>query len=171
VDSPKDDSGNTSGGFASMTSNRQAPLSNSTNSSDPNSNNNQDGGKSESKQSRHRQYVTHFQLPQDDNYAHEANQRHILLYGVGRSREEAKHAVKKVSKDLGKLFTKKFCYDIADGSRVKKHSKNEINFESLQTKYLALPYYDQHALTSSIAQTAVEMLTTFASGNNNKTNK
>jgi len=117
-----------------------------------------------SKQSRHRQYVTHFQLPQDDNYQHEANQRHILLYGVGRARDEARHSVKKVSKELGKLFSKKFCYDIADGSRVKRHSKNEFNFEQLQIKFAALPFYDQHAITSTIAQSAVEMLASFATG-------
>jgi mediator of RNA polymerase II transcription subunit 12 len=169
ADSPKDDSATSaSGAFGSVTPNphQQAPLSNSTNSSDPSNQGILKGqsASGELKESRHRQYVTHFQLPQDDSFSHEVNQRHILLYGVGRAREDSKHAVKKVSKDLSKLCSKKFCLDVADGSRVKKHSKNEINFESLTSKYTALPYYDQHAVTSSIAQNVVEMFSTFAAG-------
>lgn len=110
MDSPKEDNVNSgSGGFGSITPNphQQAPLSNSTNSSDPNSNPGKGAASSSeiSKQSRHRQYVTNFQLPQEDNYQHEANQRHILLYGVGRARDEARHVVKKVSKDLGELIS------------------------------------------------------------------
>lgn len=171
VDSPKDDSGTSAtGAFGSITPNAhggggsggggggQAPLSNSTNSSD------QVNSKVGQSEGRHRQYVTNFQLPQDDNYAHEANQRHILLYGVGRAREESKHAVKKVSRELNKLFSKKFCHDVNDGSRVKKHSKNEVNLEGLTGKYCALPYYDQHAVTCSFGGTVVEMFTTFVSG-------
>ncbi|ODN03528.1 Mediator of RNA polymerase II transcription subunit 12-like protein, partial [Orchesella cincta] len=119
------------------------------------------------KQSRHRLFVTHFPLPQDDNFQHEINQRHILLYGCGRARDEARHMVKKVSKELGKLFSKKFCYDVSDGSRVKKQSKNEINFEQLQTRFAALPYFDQHAVTSTAGQTALEMLAAFATGRGN----
>lgn len=117
-----------------------------------------------SKQSRHRLYVTHLPLPQDENYQHEINQRHILLYGCGRARDEARHMVKKVSKELGKMFSKKFCFDVSDGSRVKKQSKNEINFEQLQTRFAALPYFDQHAVTSSAGQSALEMLASFGAG-------
>lgn len=179
VDSPKDDSGTSghgqghgSGAFGSMTphghgtNQAQDPLSNSTNSSGEQGSNKVVLSPAELKTCRHRGYVTHFQLPQDEAYAHEANQRHILLYGVGRVREEAKHAVKKVSKELNKLFSKKFCHDVSDGSRVKKHSKVEVNLEGLTTKYGCLPYYDQHGITAAFGQTGVEMFTTFVSGRN-----
>jgi len=121
-------------------------------------------GETLTKQARHRLFVTHFPLPQDESYQHEANQRQILLYGVGRSRDEAKHVVKKVSKDLNKLFSKKFCFDVADGSRVKKQSKNELNLESLQARFSSLPYFDQHAVTSQMASSAIEMISSFAAG-------
>lgn len=70
----------------------------------------------------------------------------------------------RIFSDLGKLYSKKFCYDIADGSRVKKQSKNEMSLDSLQTKFASLPYFDQHAVTSTVAQTGMEMLSTFAAG-------
>lgn len=41
--------------------------------------------------SRHLMYTTHFPLSQDDPFAqHDCNQRHILLYGVGKVRDEAR---------------------------------------------------------------------------------
>lgn len=49
--------------------------------------------------SRHLLYTTHFPLIQDDSGSqHDCNQRHILLYGVGRVRDEARHTVKKMAK-------------------------------------------------------------------------
>ncbi|CAG7719777.1 unnamed protein product [Allacma fusca] len=176
VDSPKEDNPNAaaSGGFGSISTPSHPTSNSNSNSIDQSATVNSsttprtcNGTNDASKQSRHRLYVMHFPLPQDESFQHEANQRHILLYGVGRARDEARHVVKKVSKELGKLFGKKFCYDIADGSRVKKHSKNEINMESLQTRFQALPYFDQHAVTSFTAQTVVEMLSTFATGRSN----
>ncbi len=182
VDSPKEDHGS-GGGFGSMQSGHQHPNSNSNSQSDSNNGNSRSGGggggsassnssttpaAEMSKQSRHRLYVMHFPLPQDEAYQHEANQRHILLYGVGRARDEARHVVKKVSKDLTKLFSKKFCYDIAEGkASVKKHSKNEISLENLQSRFQALPYFDQHAVTSVTGTSVLEMLSAFAGGRSN----
>ena len=172
VDSPKEDNPNAGGGSFGSISTPSHPASNSnSNSVDQNSATTTGGGSratngipgEASKQSRHRLYVTHFPLP-DESYQHEGNQRHILLYGVGRARDESRHVVKKISKDLGKLFSKKFCFDIADGSRVKKHSKNEINIDSLQSRFQSLPFFDQHSVTTQTAHMVVEMLSSFASG-------
>lgn len=180
VDSPKDESVVGVPGFGSVTPNAQqtgagTPLI--TDSSLKSGTPGTVGGSSStsgssstqnvevSKQSRHRLYVTHFPLPQDENYQHEINQRHILLYGCGRARDEARHMVKKVSKELAKMFSKKFCFDVSDGSRVKKQSRNEINFEQLQTRFATLPYFDQHAVTSAAGQAGLEMLASFAAGN------
>ena len=164
-----------------MQSGHQHPNSNSNSQSESNNGNSRSGsgggpGSSNSssppvaemsRQSRHRLYVMHFPLPQDEAYQHEANQRHILLYGVGRARDEARHVVKKVSKDLTKLFSKKFCYDVADGkSSAKKHSKNEISLENLQSRFQALPFFDQHAVTSVTGSSVLEMLSSFAAGKN-----
>lgn len=50
------------------------------------------------KVSRHYVYTKHFPLCQDDASQHDCNQRYILLFGVGKERDEKKHAVKKMSK-------------------------------------------------------------------------
>jgi mediator of RNA polymerase II transcription subunit 12 len=47
---------------------------------------------------RHFLYTKHFPLCQDELSQHDCNQRYILLFGVGKERDEKKHAVKKMSK-------------------------------------------------------------------------
>lgn len=120
------------------------------------------------KPSRHLLYTTHFPLCQDDPFAqHDCNQRHILLYGVGKIRDEARHTVKKMSKEICKLFSKKFSVDVAEGGKVKKHSRNEFNFEATTQKCQSLSYFDQHVVTWQCSVTVIEMLNSFATGNSN----
>lgn len=116
--------------------------------------------------SRHFLYAQHFPLPQDDTVSqHDCNQRYILLFGVGKERDEKKHAVKKVSKGICKLFSKKFSIDVAEGGKVKKHSKSEFNFEATSNECKAMLHYDQHFVTWQCAVTVQEMLNAFAQGN------
>ncbi|XP_073983833.1 mediator complex subunit kohtalo isoform X3 [Rhodnius prolixus] len=119
------------------------------------------------KPSRHLLYSTHFPLPQDESCSHECNQRHVLLYGVGRVRDEARHLVKRTSKDICKLFSKKFSIDVAEGGKVKKHSRNEFNFESTTARVQNLSFFDQHVVTWQCSMTVLEMISSFASGNSN----
>lgn len=117
------------------------------------------------KPSRHLLYTTHFPLSQDDPFSqHDCNQRHILLYGVGKVRDEARHTVKKMSKEICKLFSKKFSIDVAEGGKVKKHSRNEFNFEATTQKCQSLSYFDQHVVTWQCSVTVIEMLNSFATG-------
>lgn len=39
----------------------------------------------------------------------------MLLYGFGKMRDDARHTIKRISKDICKLFSKKFSIDIAEG--------------------------------------------------------
>ncbi|KAK9870736.1 hypothetical protein WA026_008304 [Henosepilachna vigintioctopunctata] len=118
------------------------------------------------KPSRHHLYTTHFPLSQDDPFSqHDCNQRHVLLYGVGKVRDEARHTVKKMSKEICKLFSKKFSIDVAEGGKVKKHSRNEFNFEATTQKCQNLSYFDQHVVTWQCSVTVIEMLNSFATGN------
>lgn len=120
------------------------------------------------KPSRHLLYTTHFPLSQDDPFSqHDCNQRHVLLYGVGKVRDEARHTVKKMSKEICKLFSKKFSIDVAEGGKVKKHSRNEFNFEATTQKCQSLSYFDQHVVTYQCSVTVVEILNSFATGNSN----
>lgn len=117
--------------------------------------------------SRHLLYTTHFPLPQDESSSHDCNQRHVLLYGVGKVRDEARHTVKKMRQDICKLFNKKFSIDVADGGKRKKYSRNEFNFELVTNKFQSLSYFDQHVVTWQCSLIVLEMLTSFASGTSN----
>lgn len=64
---------------------------------------------------RHLYYTIHFPLPQDENTNNDSNQRHVLLYGCGKQRDEARHQIKKVLKEVLKLFNRKFSMDISEG--------------------------------------------------------
>ena len=122
-----------------------------------------------SKCSRHWQYLYHFPLPQDDTSAHDSNQRHVLLYGVGvgKGRDDMTKQVKKLTKDVVKLFSKKFSIDVSDGGKVKMHSKSDFIFESVAQKFQNLPYFYQHCVSHTCGQTALDMLTAFTNCNAN----
>lgn len=69
--------------------------------------------------------------------------------------------------EICKLFSKKFSIDVAEGGKVKKHSKSEFNFESTTNKCQSMSYFDQHVVTWQCAVTVQEMLNSFAMGNSN----
>lgn len=46
-------------------------------------------------------------VSKDESSNHECNQRMILLYGVGKEREEARHQLKKITKDILKILNRK----------------------------------------------------------------
>lgn len=69
--------------------------------------------------------------------------------------------------EICKLFSKKFSIDVAEGGKVKKHSRNEFNFESTTNKCQSMSYFDQHVVTWQCAVTVQEMLNSFAMGNSN----
>jgi mediator of RNA polymerase II transcription subunit 12 len=116
---------------------------------------------------RHYLYTKHFPLSQEDGNQHDCNQRYILLFGVGKERDDKKHAVKRMYKEICKLFSKKFSIDVAEGGKVKKHSRNEFNFESTLTKCQSMSYFDQHVVTWQCMICVQEMLNSFAMGNSN----
>lgn len=110
---------------------------------------------------------------------HDCNQRHILLYGVGKAREESRHAVKKVSKEMCRLFHKKLAIDVqtegtnlaggvgafVGSSKSRKHSSRlEFNFELSMQRFLALSYFDRHAVAAQAASTCMEMISSFTVG-------
>lgn len=132
----------------------------------PSMNNEKNALNSSSANCRHYLYTLHFPLSQDDASQHDCNQRYILLYGVGKERDERKHSVKKMSKEICKLFSKKFSIDVAEGGK-KKQSRSEFNFESTLTKCQSMCYFDQHFVTWQCAVTVQEMLNSFAMGNSN----
>uniref|UniRef100_A0A4W3I3F4 Mediator complex subunit 12L n=1 Tax=Callorhinchus milii TaxID=7868 RepID=A0A4W3I3F4_CALMI len=136
-------------------------------------------------QPRHLQYATHFPIPQDESSSHECNQRMILLYGVGKQRDEARHQLKKITKDILKILNKKstsetseccaiviiilLCFILSvagDEGQKSKRSRQETlpTLETIFAKLHQLSYFDQHQVTSQISSNVLEQITSFASG-------
>ncbi|XP_049485620.1 mediator of RNA polymerase II transcription subunit 12-like protein isoform X14 [Panthera uncia] len=117
---------------------------------------------------RHLQYATHFPIPLDESSSHECNQRTILLYGVGKERDEAKHQLKKITKDILKILNKKSTTETGVGDEGQKTRKNKQEafptLETVFTKLQLLSYFDQHQVTSQISNNVLEQITSFASG-------
>nr|XP_020742223.1 mediator of RNA polymerase II transcription subunit 12-like protein isoform X6 [Odocoileus virginianus texanus] len=117
---------------------------------------------------RHLQYATHFPIPLDESSSHECNQRTILLYGVGKERDEARHQLKKITKDILKILNKKSNTEAGVGDEGQKARKNKQEafptLETVFTKLQLLSYFDQHQVTSQISNNVLEQITSFASG-------
>uniref|UniRef100_A0A8C8SFF5 Mediator complex subunit 12L n=1 Tax=Pelusios castaneus TaxID=367368 RepID=A0A8C8SFF5_9SAUR len=117
---------------------------------------------------RHLQYATHFPIPLDESSSHECNQRMILLYGVGKERDEARQQLKKITKDILKILNKKSTTETGVGDEGQKARKNKQEAfptpETVFTKLQQLSYFDQHQVTSQISNNVLEQITSFASG-------
>ena len=44
---------------------------------------------------------------QEESCSHECNQRLVVLIGVGKPRDDARHAIKKITKDILKVLNRK----------------------------------------------------------------
>nr|XP_033813858.1 mediator of RNA polymerase II transcription subunit 12-like protein isoform X2 [Geotrypetes seraphini] len=117
---------------------------------------------------RHLQYAAHFPVPLGEASSHEYNQRMILLYGVGKERDEARHQLRKITKDILKILNKKSTTEPGvgdEGQRVRKNKQETFpTLETVFTKLQQLSYFDQHQVTSQIAGNVLEQITSFASG-------
>ena len=113
--------------------------------------------------SRHWQYTYHFPIPcnAEDTNNHDVNQRQVILYGSGRGKYETTKQVRKLTKEILKVFSKRFFYDVAEGGKIKKHHKSEFIFSEVVTKFQELSYFDQHSVTSQCGHTVTEMVASF----------
>ncbi|KAI5132188.1 Mediator Of Rna polymerase Ii Transcription Subunit 12-Like Protein [Manis pentadactyla] len=104
----------------------------------------------------------------DESSSHECNQRTILLYGVGKERDEARHQLKKITKDILKILNKKSTTEMGVGDEGQKARKSKQEafptLETVFTKLQLLSYFDQHQVTSQISNNVLEQITSFASG-------
>ena len=121
---------------------------------------------------RHLVFLTHFPIPNDEQSSHETNQRMMVLYGVGRQRDDARHLAKKVTKDVLKLLGKKNCMDLSGSGdpvvKVKKKKDKDCDpvasLENTFGKFRRLSYHDQHAVTQTVAKNLSETISCFAAG-------
>lgn len=135
---------------------------------------------------RHLVYAKNFPIPQDDMSAHECNQRLVLLYGFGRARDEARHSIKKMQKEIYKMVMrgKKDTPSPGGGGVVKleaegggastttKGSKKvKVEFASntetlrVMEKFEGLSHFDQHNVTSMVSRGLLERVEGCSKGN------
>uniref|UniRef100_A0A673N670 Mediator of RNA polymerase II transcription subunit 12-like n=1 Tax=Sinocyclocheilus rhinocerous TaxID=307959 RepID=A0A673N670_9TELE len=118
-------------------------------------------------QPRHIQYATHFPIPQEESASHECNQRLVVLYGVGKQRDEARHAIKKITKDILKVLNRKSTAETGgEEGQKRKRSKPEAfpTAEDIFSKFQHLSHFDQHQVTSQVSRNVLEQITSFALG-------
>uniref|UniRef100_A0A4W6BW58 Mediator complex subunit 12 n=1 Tax=Lates calcarifer TaxID=8187 RepID=A0A4W6BW58_LATCA len=136
-------------------------------------------------QPRHIQYATHFPIPQEESASHECNQRLVVLYGVGKLRDEARHTIKKITKDILKVLNRKTHDDLqltivfpqnenccfvslsgGEEGQKRKRSKPEAfpTAEDIFSKFQHLSHFDQHQVTSQVSRNVLEQITSFALG-------
>uniref|UniRef100_F7A127 Mediator complex subunit 12L n=1 Tax=Ornithorhynchus anatinus TaxID=9258 RepID=F7A127_ORNAN len=87
---------------------------------------------------------------------------------VGKERDEARHQLKKIAKDILKILNKKSTTEsgVGDEGQKARKSKQESfpTLETVFTKLQQLSYFDQHQVTSQISSNVLEQITSFASG-------
>ncbi|XP_056899560.1 mediator of RNA polymerase II transcription subunit 12 isoform X3 [Takifugu flavidus] len=118
-------------------------------------------------QPRHIQYATHFPIPQEESSSHECNQRLVVLYGVGKLRDEARHTIKKITKDILKVLNRKSTAETGgEEGQKRKKSKPEAfpTAEDIFSKFQHLSHFDQHQVTSQVSRNVLEQITSFALG-------
>lgn len=75
--------------------------------------------------------------------------------------------IKKLAKEVVKLFGKKLSIDVTEGGKVKKTSKSDSIFEAVSQKFQNLSYFDQHYLSHLCGQAVLDMLSAFTNCNAN----
>nr|XP_033799825.1 mediator of RNA polymerase II transcription subunit 12 [Geotrypetes seraphini] len=118
-------------------------------------------------QPRHIQCATHFPIPQEESCSHECNQRLVVLFGVGKLRDDARHSVKKITKDILKVLNRKSTAEIGgDEGQKRKRSKPEAfpTAEDIFAKFQHLSHFDQHQVTSQVSRNVLEQINNFALG-------
>uniref|UniRef100_A0A803SZU3 Mediator complex subunit 12 n=1 Tax=Anolis carolinensis TaxID=28377 RepID=A0A803SZU3_ANOCA len=105
-------------------------------------------------QPRHIQYSTHFPIPQEESSSHECNQRLVVLFGVGKQRDEARHAIKKITKDILKVLNRKSTAETGEEGQKRKRNKPEAfpTAEDIFAKFQHLSHFDQHLVTSQVSR-------------------
>lgn len=68
--------------------------------------------------------VTKLVVVQEESASHECNQRLVVLYGVGKQRDEARHAIKKITKDILKVLNRKSTAET--GAAMNHHSNRQM---------------------------------------------
>uniref|UniRef100_A0A8C5UFC8 Mediator complex subunit 12 n=1 Tax=Malurus cyaneus samueli TaxID=2593467 RepID=A0A8C5UFC8_9PASS len=106
-------------------------------------------------------------VPQEESCSHECNQRLVVLFGVGKQRDDARHTIKKITKDILKVLNRKSTAETGgEEGQKRKKSKPEAfpTAEDIFAKFQHLSHFDQHQVTSQVSRNVLEQITSFALG-------
>uniref|UniRef100_A0A674KJD7 Mediator complex subunit 12 n=1 Tax=Terrapene triunguis TaxID=2587831 RepID=A0A674KJD7_9SAUR len=104
---------------------------------------------------------------QEESCSHECNQRLVVLFGVGKQRDDARHTIKKITKDILKVLNRKSTAETGgEEGQKRKRSKPEAfpTAEDIFAKFQHLSHFDQHQVTSQVSRNVLEQITSFALG-------
>uniref|UniRef100_A0A8B9CSC1 Mediator complex subunit 12 n=1 Tax=Anser brachyrhynchus TaxID=132585 RepID=A0A8B9CSC1_9AVES len=106
-------------------------------------------------------------VSQEESCSHECNQRLVVLFGVGKQRDDARHTIKKITKDILKVLNRKSTAETGgEEGQKRKKSKPEAfpTAEDIFAKFQHLSHFDQHQVTSQVSRNVLEQITSFALG-------
>uniref|UniRef100_A0A452H3B1 Mediator complex subunit Med12 domain-containing protein n=1 Tax=Gopherus agassizii TaxID=38772 RepID=A0A452H3B1_9SAUR len=110
---------------------------------------------------------SHGPFPSEESCSHECNQRLVVLFGVGKQRDDARHTIKKITKDILKVLNRKSTAETGgEEGQKRKRSKPEAfpTAEDIFAKFQHLSHFDQHQVTSQVSRNVLEQITSFALG-------
>lgn len=121
---------------------------------------------------------------QEESCSHECNQRLVVLFGVGKQRDDARHAIKKITKDILKVLNRKGTAETDQLAPILPLDPGDLTFlggedgqkrrrnrpeafptaEDIFAKFQHLSHYDQHQVTAQVSRNVLEQITSFALG-------
>ncbi|MFH4978159.1 hypothetical protein AB6A40_004868 [Gnathostoma spinigerum] len=115
----------------------------------------------------HERLLIHLPIPQTDEYRSECNQRLLLLHGIGEQREIAKNELKKLARDITKIWTKRivaeFSFSKPLETRIKKRT-NPDQISEILHRFGCQTYYDQVVVCGWCCDNFIAMVSDFAEG-------
>ncbi|KAK6058895.1 hypothetical protein COOONC_03515 [Cooperia oncophora] len=102
-------------------------------------------------------------LRQTEEHRSEANQRALVLYGMDDVRENHKAEMKKIAKEICKIWQKKIYVQFTEGNEVPvcKQSINSQKIVEILSRFRSQTYYDQMMICGWCAESFSDMIRDF----------
>ncbi|VDM58325.1 unnamed protein product [Angiostrongylus costaricensis] len=106
-------------------------------------------------------------LRQIEEHRSEANQRALVLYGMNNTRENHMFELKKIAKEICKIWQKKIYVQFLEGNDVPlfKQSINSAKVVEILARFRSQTYYDQLVICGWCAESFSDMIRDFVFGN------
>ncbi|EJD75155.1 hypothetical protein LOAG_17646 [Loa loa] len=115
----------------------------------------------------HERLLIHLPIPQSAEYRSECNQRSLLLYGIGNERDAVKLELRRLARELAKLWQKRIVVEFSFNKPLEIRFKKRATREQLQesmAKFRSCTYYDQLVLCGWCCESFIQMVQDFVDG-------